>query len=196
MVTISIGVETTNRTATDAVVANSLKMNNIVSALKNNGVNEDEISTSQFSINPNYNYSQSGNILETTGFTVTNTLKIQSMNLSNISLWIDTAVNAGENTIGGIDFKVSEKRLDSLKKMLIEDVIANARQTANIASSAVGLNITGIKSMMIDTGGFNPPQPFSNTFLQRSVLSEAPTTPIIPGEQEISVTAHIAYLLR
>ena len=196
MVTISIGVETTNRTATDAVVANSLKMNNIVSALKNNGVNEDEISTSQFSINPNYNYSQSGNILETTGFTVTNTLKIQSMNLSNISLWIDTAVNAGANTIGGIDFQVSEKRLDSLKKMLIEDVIANARQTANIASSAVGLNITGIKSMMIDTGGFNPPQPFSNTFLQRSVLSEAPTTPIIPGEQEISVTAHIAYLLR
>ena len=118
------------------------------------------------------------------------------MNLSNISLWIDTAVNAGANTIGGIDFQASGKRLDSLKKMLIEDVIANARQTVNIASSAVGLNITGIKSMMIDTGGFNPPQPFSNTFLQRSVLLEAPTTPIIPGEQEISVTAHIAYLLR
>ena len=31
------------------------------------------------------------------------------MNLSNISL-IDTAVNAGANTIGGIDFQVSEKR--------------------------------------------------------------------------------------
>ena len=196
LVTISIGVETTNRTATDAVVANSLKMNNIVSALNNNGISEDEISTSQYSINPNYNYSQSGNILETTGFTVTNTLKIQSVNLSNISLWIDSAVNAGANSIGGIDFQVSEKRLDSLKNMLIEDAIANARQTANIASSAVGLNIIGIKSIMIDTGGFNPPQPFSNAFVQRSALSEAPTTPIIPGEQEISVSAHITYLLR
>jgi len=196
LVTISIGVETTNRTATDAVAANSLKMNNIVSALKNNGVSEDEISTSQFSINPNYNFSQSGNILETTGFTVTNALKIQSMNLSNISLWIDSAVNAGANTIGGIDFQVSEKRLDNLRNMLIEDAIVNARQKANIASSAVGLNIIGIKSMIIDTDGFNPPQPFANEFVQRSAFSGAPTTPIIPGEQEISVSVHISYLLR
>ena len=196
LVTISIGVETTNRTATDAVVANSLKMNNIVLALKNNGVSEDEISTSQYSINPNYNYSQSGNIVETMGFTATNTLKIQSMNLNNISLWIDSAVNAGANTIGGIDFQVSEKRLDGLKNMLIEDAIANARQKANISSSSVGLNIIGIKSMMIDTDGFNPPLPFSNEFVQKSALSDTTTTPIIPGEQEISVSAHIVYLLR
>jgi len=196
LVTISIGVETTNKTAVDAVAANSFKMNNIVSALRDNGVSEDEISTSQYSINPNYNYSQSGNILETMGFTVTNTLKIQSMNLSNISSWIDSAVNAGANTIGNIDFQVSEKRLDNLRNMLIEDAIAAARQKANIASSAVGLNIIGIKSMMIDTDGFNPPpQPFSNEFVQKSALSDTLPTPIIPGEQEISVSAHVVYLL-
>ena len=196
LVTISIGVETTNKTAVDAVAANSFKMNNIVSALRDNGVSEDEISTSQYSINPNYNYSQSGNILETMGFTVTNTLKIQSMNLSNISSWIDSAVNAGANTISNIDFQVSEKRLDNLRNMLIEDAISAARQKANIASSAVGLNIIGIKSMMIDTDGFNPPpQPFSNEFVQRSALSDTLTTPIIPGEQEISVSAHVVYLL-
>ena len=149
-------------------------MNNIVSDLKNNGVSEDEISISQFSINPNDNFSQSGKILETTGFTitVTNTLKIQGMNLSNISLWIDSSVNAGANTIGGIDFQVSEKRLDNLRNMLIEDAIANVRQKANIASSVVELNIIGIKSIMIDTDGFNLPQPFANEFVQRSASQE------------------------
>ena len=79
--------------------------------------------------------------------------------------------------------------------MLIEDVIANARQSKyRIFRSWIKI-LLEIKFMMI-TGGFNPPQPFSNTFLQRIVLLEAPTTPITPGEQEISVTAHIAYLLR
>ena len=68
LVTISIGVQSTNISATDALISNSKIANNIISSLIASGVKENEISKSQYTIQPNYNYSESGNILNTTGF--------------------------------------------------------------------------------------------------------------------------------
>src|SRR5919112_6711500 len=47
-VVISIGVETTNKTAKASLDANSESMNKIIIALRNLGVKENEISTSSF----------------------------------------------------------------------------------------------------------------------------------------------------
>ena len=194
LVTISIGVQSTNISATDALISNSKIANNIISSLIASGVKENEISTSQYTVQPNYNYSESGNILNTTGFTVSNILTIQSSNFNNISLWIDSAVSAGANTINGVDFRVSDKSLESVRNTLIEQAIINAKQKADIASGAVGASIAGIKSISVITDGFNP-VPFNEPIMQRSFGSESLSTPIIPGEQEVSITVQISYLL-
>ena len=79
-VLLTLGVQTTNKTANTALVSNSATMNNILNALKAAGVKENETGTSSFSISPNYNYSQSsktGNIGQLTGFTVSNSIQIQ-----------------------------------------------------------------------------------------------------------------------
>src|SRR6476660_10565115 len=60
-VTVSLGVETTNSTAQAALTANSNRMNKVLNALKTAGVQENETSTSTFSITPNYNYSANTN---------------------------------------------------------------------------------------------------------------------------------------
>lgn len=72
IVTISIGVQSTNKSATDALNSNSKIANEIISSLIVNGVKENEINTSQYTIRPNYNYSESDNIMNTIGFTVAN----------------------------------------------------------------------------------------------------------------------------
>lgn len=194
LVTISVGVQSTNTSATDALISNSKIANEIISSLRDNGVKENEISTSQYTIQPNYNYSESGNIVNTTGFTVTNVLTVQSSNFSNISLWIDSAVSAGANTINGVDFRVSDETLKSVQNTLIQQAIFNAKQKADIASSAIGSTITGIKSISVNTDGFNP-MPFNDQIMQKSFASESLSTPIIPGEQEVSITVQITYLL-
>ncbi|HET7390005.1 MAG TPA: SIMPL domain-containing protein, partial [Nitrososphaeraceae archaeon] len=56
-VILSLGVETNNKTANAALVANSKVMNKVIDALKTAGVKENETSTSSLSISPNYNYS-------------------------------------------------------------------------------------------------------------------------------------------
>src|SRR5919198_3371865 len=57
-VTVSLGLETTNKTANAALATNSKIMNQVIDALKAAGIKDNETSTSSFSISPNYNYSR------------------------------------------------------------------------------------------------------------------------------------------
>jgi uncharacterized protein len=188
---ISIGVETTDKTANDALSLNSGLMNNIVSELRSDGLKPNETRTTFFNIFPLYNYTESGTRLNVTGFTVTNTLQIESSNLDNVSQWIDTAVASGANSINSIDFSVTEKKLEDTRTKLITDAIGNAKQKAEAAASAVQLSITGVKSIVVDGSTINPPLP-PQPFFRDSVSAQGGTasssTPIIAGEQEVSVT--------
>jgi uncharacterized protein len=187
---ISIGIETTDKTADDALTLNSHLMNNIISKLSSGGVKPNETSTSFFNIFPLYNYTESGTRLNVSGFTVTNTLQIESSNLDNVSQWIDTAVAAGANSINGIDFSVTEKKLEDTRSRLIADAVGNAMEKAEAAASAVQLGITGVKSFVVDSStAIPPPLPlpyFGDTISARGEATSL--TPIIAGEQEVSVS--------
>jgi uncharacterized protein YggE len=188
---ISVGVETTDKTANDALSLNSGLMNNIISELRNVGLKPNETSTTFFNIFPLYNYTEGGTRLNVTGFTVTNTLQIESSNLDNISQWVDTAVASGANSINSIDFSVTEKKLEDTRTKLITDAIDNAKQKAETAASAVQLSITGVKSIVVDGSTISPPpppQPFFRESISAQGGTSASSTPIIAGEQEVSVT--------
>ena len=88
-VTVSLGVETTNNTAHGALTSNSNLMNKVLESLKAAGVQENETSTSTFSITPNYNYSSNNNQGKLIGFTVSNSIQIESNSIESVSKWID-----------------------------------------------------------------------------------------------------------
>ena len=116
-VSVSLGVETTNSTAQAALTANSDLMNQTLDALKVAGVQENETSTSTFSITPNYNYSSNTNQGRLIGFTVSNSIRIESSNIESVSKWIDAAVSAGANNVNNIYFSLSDKKLDEIKNL-------------------------------------------------------------------------------
>jgi uncharacterized protein len=188
---ISVGVETTDKTANDALSLNSGLMNNVISELRSAGLKPNETSTTFFNIFPLYNYTESGTRLNVTGFTVTNTLQIESSNLDNVSQWVDTAVASGANSINSIDFSVTEKKLEDTRTKLITDAIDNAKQKAEAAASALQLSITGVKSIVVDGSTISPPpppQPFYRESISAQGGTSASSTPLIAGEQEVSVT--------
>src|SRR5215212_2604027 len=195
-VVISIGVETTNKTAKASLAANSELMNKTISSLRNLGVKENETSTSSFTISPNYNYTESGTILNITGFTVTNSIQIDSSTLANISSWIDAAVASGANSINSIDFRISNDKLEDTKNMLIKDAIANAEEKADIVSPELGLKVIGVKSITVGEFDYiQPPQPYMEKRFDAAAGASAgaatATTPILAGEQEVSASISI-----
>jgi uncharacterized protein len=194
-VTVSLGVETTNKTAEKALFSNSNLMNKIINALKGSGVQENETSTSSFTINPNYNYSEYGSKEDLIGFTVSNSIHITSSNIDSISQWIDTAVKTGANTVNEVYFSVSPNKLDKIKNELLKDAVANAKSKADIVAEIAGLNIAGIQSITIGDLGL-PPVPGPVPVYSKSVtFDETSSTPILAGEQEISTSVSIVYSL-
>lgn len=193
---ISLGVETTDTTANRSLAANSLLMNKAISALRNLGIMENETSTSVFSIFPNYNYTESGTRLNITGFTVTNSILIESSNTDKVSSWIDTAVAAGVNNINTIEFTISNKKLEDTRNMLIEEATSSARQKADIASAAVGLKVIGVESIIVERLANIPPEPFMAREAFAQPAGGGPsTTPILAGEQQVSANVNIVYLI-
>jgi uncharacterized protein len=202
-VIVSLGVETTNKTANIALTANSNIMNKVIDVLKTTGVKENETSTSSFNISPNYNYSQSsgntGRII--VGFTVSNSIQIESPNTQNVSKWIDTAIAAGANIINNIDFTLSDKKLQDTKTSLIKKAIADARTKADIAASAAGLKVIGVKSINLNDFAIQPPLPYQTPLVKESLTSEAATangnrsTPVILGQEQISLNLGIVFVI-
>ena len=194
-VTLSLGVETTNTTAKAALAANSELMNKIINVLKTAGVKENETSTSSFTITPNRNYSIDKDQGELIGFTVGNSIQIDSSKVNDTSGWIDTAVSSGANNVNSIYFSLSDKKLDEIKNELIIGAIENAKEKGDIAASALGYKIVGIRTASIDqaTPLFPGPVPYATESLKNEAF--APSTPILTGEEQISLNVNIVFLM-
>lgn len=187
-VALSLGVQTTNNTAKAALYANSLSINRVLKSLSAAGVKQNETGTSSFNISPNLNYSQGRNVI--TGFTVTNSIQIESSKIANVSGWIDAAVAAGANTINYIDYTVSDKKLAETKSGLIKLAIDDAKNKASIAANALGLKVIGVKSISLNE--FLPsPQP---QLAKLSPTEGSSGTPIIPGQQQVSESVSIIFI--
>jgi uncharacterized protein len=210
-VTLSLSVETTNTTANTALNANSEAMNKALNALKVAGVPENETSTSFFSISPNYNLTnqQEGQDQyfpppienrDIISYTVTNSITVDSYNLLNVSQWIDTAVQAGVNDVSSIYFNLSDERSEAIKNDLLKQAVTNAKSKADIAATALGLNVIGVKSINIESVGVfppSPPQPFLAQEAAGAAVAPAagPPTPIIAGEQQVTSSVDITFLI-
>jgi uncharacterized protein len=128
------------------------------------------------------------------GFTVSNSIQIQSGNIENVSKWIDTAVTSGTNNVNSIYFSLSEDKMNKIKNSLLKDAIDNAKAKADIAASAAGLKVIGIKSIRVGQPVIAP----SPIPVYRAEALDgggpAPSTQIISGQQEVSATVDVIYL--
>src|ERR671930_2171202 len=198
---LTLGVETTNKTANAALAANSKIMNHVIDALKATGIKDNETSTSSFSISPNYNYSQqqsssaaSRRIIE---FTVSNTIQIQSTNINNTSKWIDTAIAAGANTVTRVDFAFSDKKVEETETNFIKQAMQDARAKADILASAAGMRVVGVRSIDLNELAIQPPFPVPLAARSLATAEQArPPTPIISGQEEVSTNVAVVFLIQ
>jgi uncharacterized protein YggE len=181
-------------------MTNSELMKKLLNALNAAGVQENETSTSSFTITPNYNYSGSSTIVNITGYTVTNSIQIDTANIDKISRWIDIAVATGANRVNSIYFSLSDQKLDETKNNLLKDAINNAKSKADIAASVLGLKVIGTRSINLDVSPYTTNDPLLvQPQVGSSVPSSASETGITPtitaGEQEVSQRVSIVFLL-
>lgn len=128
-----------------------------------------------------------------TGYKASNSLIVTLDGNANVGKVIDTAVQAGANTISGAYFYASQELQEQVRGDLIEKAIANAESRANTAAAAVGMEVTGVKSINLNDVYFPI---FERGFASSdSGIAGSPPTQILPGQQEISMTVQVTYFI-
>jgi uncharacterized protein YggE len=200
-VSITIGVDTQNKTAEEAAQENAKIMEQVIAALKELGIKDDQISTNWYSVSPVYEYRSPPCIEiypqppecqpknEVTGYRASNSVTVTLDADANVGEVIDSAVAAGANNVNGAYFFVSDGKQQEIRDSLIEKAIDNARSRAVKAASAVDMDITGVKSINLNDVYFPV---FYKDFAQEA---SGATTPIMPGQQQISMTVQVTYTM-
>lgn len=181
--TIQISVQTKALTAALAASENAIKQKAVIDALKGLGLHDADISTIDYSVNPEQRYEPNKEPV-IVGYTVTNTLSIEVASLKLVGPVIDASLAKGANMINSLQFSASNP--DAARRSAIALAIDHAHGDAAAAAKAAGGSIGGLLEVTIGAYYVPPPRPFDMK-ARGAMVAAAEQTPINPGEQTISV---------
>ena len=99
MATVTIGVTTQGEDAAKAQNDNAWVSNQIQSAVRSLGIEDKDIQTNGFNLNPSHDRNGQPN-----GYEVMNMLRVRIRDLSKVGAVMDAAIAAGANQIYGVQF--------------------------------------------------------------------------------------------
>lgn len=188
---IYVGVHTENPTAAAAVTENNTQTQAVIQAIKDFGIDEKDIRTTNFSIYPQDKFDpQTGTPTGDKTYVVDNTVYVTVRKLDQLGDLLDTVVGAGANTVNSVQFDVADKA-DALKQARA-DAVKDAEAQAKSLAEAAGLSLGDIQSI-----GFFDSQPvFDGKGGGGAVAAEAAAVPIQPGQLTFTVTVNISYAIK
>jgi uncharacterized protein len=178
---IQFSVVTQASTAQDASSQNATRTSNVLSQLQTLlGPNADT-QTVSYSMSPNYNYPAGGGTPTLVGYTVSNTVRVTTSDLSITGKIIDTGVQAGANQVSGLQFGLKDDQ--PVRAQALRLATAQAKAHADAMAAGAGLHSGGFRSIeegiAVQSGTFP------------TAGATATTTPIVTGLVDIEATVTI-----
>lgn len=190
--TVTVGVETVQPSLSEAQAEATSKMEAIIQAARDAGVAEDDIVTTNYSVNVIQEYDPNGIPTAISGYRVSNQVELTVRDIDDLGMLLEAVVAQGANTIYGISFSVDDPTAaaSQARRQAVED----ARQKAEELADAAGVEISGILSITELTAPGPPPQPFEGDMETADMArGGAAPVPIQPGTGEIVVVVQVAY---
>jgi len=187
--TVTIGVASRKDTAAEAMKDNSAAMQAVFAALKAAGIADKDMQTSNFSVQPSYNYPNDGTAPTLVGYDVSNNVTITVRKLDALGGVLDAVVKAGSNQIQGVSFDVSspEAAMDEARKAAVADALRKAKVYAGASNVSIG-NI-----LSIEEGAAFRPRPM---VMAQAKVMRADAAPIAEGEQTLAVDVSITWEIK
>jgi uncharacterized protein YggE len=198
--TVSFSVVTQGKQAADVQSENNQKMQQVIDFVKKQGVDSQDITTTGYSLNPQYDYTwcRTGSSdsrycsPKIIGYQLTQTVTIKIRDFTKISNIVGGLSSAGANQISDISFTIddpenykNEARIEALKKI---------EQRAQLFSKETSIQLG--KIVNISESSYTP----RTMSVQNMALSEtaaAPSSaPIETGTQDVTVTLTVSYELK
>lgn len=188
---LSAGVVTEDKVAATALKANNEAMQKVIATFREAGVEERDIATSGFSVQPRYRHVQPRNgeqeAPRITGYEVRNGVTVKVRDLAKLGGVLDAAVTGGSNQINNLSLDV--EKTDELRDEARKAAVADARRKAELYAEAAGVKLGRVVTIS-ETNGASPPRPYAARMQSASVSADVP---IAGGEQELGVSVNITW---
>jgi len=188
-VEIDLGVSVLGETVDEATATAAERAEALIAALTSSGVAEEDITTTDYSIYPEYDYSRNQERL--VGYRVNNTVRAKIRNMESIGSVLDAASAAvgDETRVSGLRFSIEDNTelVSAAREAAWDDALVKATQLAELSGQTLGkaTSITETVSM--------PPVPFP--YEGDIAGAERAATPIEPGTSAVTITLQVQFAL-
>ncbi len=187
---VTSGVVTQGATAAEALAANTKAMTDLFAALKESGIEDRDVQTSNFSVQPRYDFSNN-QAPKMVGYDVSNNVTVTLRKVDTLGALLDRMVQSGSNQISGISFDVSkpDDAMDEARKLATED----ATRKAKVYAKAMGIELGNV--MQVSEGSAaQPPMPMVRSTMMKA--DAAPPVPMAAGEQTLAVDVNVIWEIK
>lgn len=187
---VNLGVEVTRSTVAEARSAAATAMDSVRASLKRNNIDDKDIATQYFSIQPQYGTSDTFDrgTPRITGYSVVNQLSVKVRRIDDVSKVVDAAVTAGGDAarVQGVTFTVDKP--EQFQSQAREQAVADARARAEQLAKLAGVKLGSARAVSETSGGI--PTDFAKLAVPATGSGE---TSFSPGQTEITLSVSVVY---
>jgi uncharacterized protein YggE len=188
---IYVGVHTESPTAAEAVEENTSQTQGLIQAIREFGIDEKDIRTTNFSIYPRDRFDPATGLPSGEKvYAVDNTVYVTIRDLTKLGDLLDTAVQAGANNINSVQFDVADK--DEALREARANAVKDAEAEAQALAQAAGLSLGEIQSISFSEA---QPYPIFDGKGGGGAVAEQAAVPIQPGQLTFTVSVNVTYAL-
>jgi len=187
-VEVDLGVSVLAATVDEATSLAAERAEALIAALTSNGVAQDDITTTDYSIYPEYDYSTNAQRL--LGYRVSNTVRAKIRDVQETGPVLDSVTSAAgdEVRISGLRFSIEDNAdlITAAREAAWNDAMAKATQLAELSGQTLGA-ATSISETVS-----NPPTPIPYA-VEDSGGGERAMTPIEPGTSAVTINLQVEF---
>ncbi len=176
---LTIGIVTENEDVEKAQQENASKTNHIIELLNQVGIEQDDIKTTAYLVNPRYDYVEGKSVLR--GYEVGHSLQVTVKDILKVGMVYDIAIKNGANQTGELQFQSSYA--DFHYRQALTLAVNDARQKAQQIAKTIGVTLNHVPFRITEESR-QPIQPYfaSGAPLILAAQAKGMATPIQTGE--------------
>lgn len=190
---LSLGVNKNASTVQSAQEQVNKVINQITSDMKGLGIEEKNIKTTNYSVNPNYDYS--GGSQRINGYVVNADIQVKVKPIDKANEAIDLATKAGATNVGNIQFVIDETKQKELEEQARKEAIEAAKAKAQSISKVSGIRLGRLVDVQENGNGYQPPVMYNAALKVEDARGTAavPPTELNPGENKVTSNVTLSY---
>ncbi len=173
---------------------NDAKVSKVIDFLKNSSVKTEDIQTSNYSLYPQYNYSQQTQPPQISGYNASQQVTVKIRNLDRVQSIVGALTSQGVNQIDAVNYTIEkpETLKDQARKLAIDD----ARKKAEDLVKGLGVKLGRVVNFSEGEVSF-PPFPVPLPMMREGMGGGGGLpSPVEPGTQDVSITVTVTFELK